>query len=49
MSAKPKTNLNAEQINALIEALAMAKAYVGNMINTKHELFGILAQRKVRS
>lgn len=31
----PKTSLNAEQINALIEALAMAKANVENYINTK--------------
>lgn len=47
MSAKPKTNLNAGQINALIEALVMAKANVENYTNIKHEMFGILAQQQL--
>lgn len=43
----PKISLNAGQINALIEALAMAKANVENYINTKHEIFGTLAQQQL--
>ena len=43
----PKTSLNAGQINALIEALVMARANVGNYVSTKHEMFGILAQQQL--
>lgn len=41
------TSLNAEQINILIEVLALAKANVENYINTKHEIYGICAQEKL--
>jgi hypothetical protein len=41
------TSLNAEQINILIEVLALAKANVENYINTKCEIAGICAQEKL--
>ena len=43
----PKISLNAGQINALIEALALVQANVENCINTKHEIFGTLAQQQL--
>jgi len=41
------TSLNAEQINALIEFLALAKTNMENYINTKCEIFGICAQQQI--
>ena len=43
----PKISLNAGQINALIEALALVQANVENCINTKHEILGTLAQQQL--
>ena len=40
----PKTKLNAEQIDAVLEALACAKANLGNLFNTRHPMFYMLTK-----
>lgn len=40
----PKTKLNAEQIDAVLEALACAKANLNNLFNTRYPIYYMLTK-----
>ena len=46
---KPKTKLNAKQINAIIEALACAKANLDNLFNTRQPMFYMLTRTQIEA